>query len=370
MLFKGTQKRNAYQIAREIDRVGGIVNAFTERETTCFYSTIPCEHLKLAVDVLSDMIFHSLLDPEEIEKEKSVIVNEILSLQDSPEELAHDAYLTGLWGDHPLAWKITGEVEDIQAVDRESLVSFYNSHINPSNLIVSVAGRFDSEAVCDLIRGFLDGRESGDPLAGRKPPVKRRAWKQQGDRFKQTQIYCGTDLAVVRGDHETLYDAQVFSIAVGESMSSRLFQAIREEKALCYSISSFRTIYTDTSLWTIYSNTSPDLVKPLLDSLDEELNRLSKESLTEQEISDAKSHLKGNLTMSKEDMEVRMKRLVRLHNLVGNVIDYEGSTRYIDEVSRQRVLRIADELVRGDGFNLLVYGGENIEGFDEVRFTF
>jgi predicted Zn-dependent peptidase len=201
-------------------------------------------------------------------------------------------------------------------------------------------------------------------------PTKRFTWKHKRDRFKQVQIYTGTDLPIKRGEHRPLYDALVFSNAVGESMSSRLFQEIRETKALCYSISSYRTLYTDISLWTIYSNTAPETVSRLLEALNGELRRLLVEPLTEGEVADAKNHLKGTLILAKEDMEVRMKRLFRLHSLVYEIIEYDESIKLIDEVTRRRILRITDQLLRGSQFNLVAYGGKRIKNFGGLRFEF
>lgn len=377
MLFKGTERRTAFQIAKEIDRVGGFLNAFTEREATCFFATLPCEHLELAVDVLADMIFHSVLDSGEIEKEKSVVINEVLSVMDSPEELAHESYLTSLWGEHPLAWRITGSVEDVKKIDREHLFTFYKQRFAPENLTISVAGRFDATRVFELIGNAVNHRDelnrarhpsNAGFLAARAAPKKESAWQHKKDRFKQVQIYTGTDLPIQRGTHRPLYDALVFSNAVGESMSSRLFQQIREVKALCYSISSYRTLFTDISLWTIYCNTSPDTVRKLLGALDEELQRLLSEPLTEIEVEDAKNHLKGTLILAKEDMEVRMKRLYRLHSLLGEIIEFEDSLKFIDEVDRERILRVTDQLLQKRDFNLLAFGGGKIKNFKDLRF--
>ncbi len=392
MLFKGTERRTAFQIAKEIDRVGGFLNAFTEREATCFFATLPCEHLELAVNVLSDMIFHSVLDSGEIEKEKSVVINEVLSVMDSPEELAHESYLTNLWGEHPLAWRITGSVEDVKKIDRERLLTFYKQRFVPENLTISVAGRFDAARVFELIgntvnhRDGLSGQASAASaamrrcdrahasnagfLAARTTPKKESSWQHKKDRFKQVQIYTGTDLPIQRGKHRPLYDALVFSNAVGESMSSRLFQQIREVKALCYSISSYRTIFTDISLWTIYCNTSPDTVRKLLGALDEELRRLLSEPLTEIEVEDAKNHLMGTLILAKEDMEGRMKRLYRLHSLVGEIIEYEESLKLINEVDRKRILLITDQWMQKRDFSLLAFGGGKIKNFNDLRFEY
>jgi predicted Zn-dependent peptidase len=236
--------------------------------------------------------------------------------------------------------------------------------------VVAVAGRFDTQRAYEQLSEAIANRRASASPPSREAPAKFFTWTHREDRFKQVQIYTGTTVPTTPGEHGPLYDALTFSNAVGESMSSRLFQKIREEYALCYSISCFRSLYTDISLWTIYSNSSPNLVVPLLEAVNEEMSRLLTDPLTDGEVEDAKSHLKGTLILSKEDMEVRMKRLVRQYSLVRRVLEYEESLRYIDEVTRERVLDFATQTIKSANFNLLVYGEKRIKNFKDIRFTF
>jgi predicted Zn-dependent peptidase len=370
MLFKGTEKRNAFQIALEIDRVGGILNAFTEKEATCVYATLSSEHLSLAIDVLSDMVFCSVLDPGEIEKEKSVVVNEILSSKDSSEEMAHEAFLSCLWGDHPLAARITGDVEDIQAVTRNRLHGFYKARYLPPGVVVAVAGRFDPTSTVESLGHSLASGDDGGYQTDRRSPIQSPAWKHVRAAQEKVQIYAGTYLPANSGDLAHLYDSLVFSTAVGESMSSRLFQEIRENKALCYSISSFRSLYTDTALWSIYANTTPVQLPVLLEALNMELKRLHTEPIAGREVEDAKSHLQGSLILTKEDMEARMKRLFRLYSLTGGIMDFSDSLKHIEEVTTDRVRALVTEIVNSSRFTMLAYGSKHPKGFQKLRFDF
>ena len=370
MLFKGTLRRDAFNIAREIDRVGGMLNAFTEKEITCFYITLPKEHISLALDVLSDMIFHSTLAAEEMEKEKSVIINEILSSLDSPDELAHELYLSSIWGNHPLAQKITGDVEDLKGSTRAELLEVYSERFVPSNLVIAAAGAFEPQRMADLIYAKIGAAQDRSFTKHRSAPSAGRFLRHEPSRFNQIQVYAGTDLGIPQGDHSRHYDALVFSNAVGETMSSRLFQEIREKQALCYSIACFRSLFTDAALWTIYCNTTPAQTSSMLAALNMELSRLLTHPLSETEIEDAKSHLAGSLTMAREDMEIRMKRLVRLHSMSLEIIEFEQSLGYIKSVSIDGVDRIVQDVVSKTQFNLLVYGGEKINNFEDYGFTF
>jgi predicted Zn-dependent peptidase len=369
MLFKGTQRRTAFAIAQEIDRVGGIINAFTEKEFTCVYAIIPKDHLRLAFDVLSDMTTGSLLDSMEMEKEKTVIVNEIRSVDDSPEEKGHDRYLREMCGDHPLSRKITGEVEEVQQISRESLLRFYRQRLVPSNTIIAVAGNFPVDDVRGLAAGlFPDSAGAGVPQARSTPSWKRKA-AFIPDRFNQVQVYAGTCYPL---DHELshYYTSLVFSTAFGESMSCRLFQKLREQLGLCYTVYAFRSFFSDVGMWTIYASATPRQARALLEALDGELARLLADPLSRQEIDDAKSHLAGSLILSREDMESRMKRLVRQFSTMGRVLEFDESLAALRSVADADIEEFARTCLRRDSFSLLAYGTKGLSGMRSFDFTF
>jgi predicted Zn-dependent peptidase len=365
MLFKGTAKRSALSIAQEIDRVGGIINAFTEKEITCVYTIIPREHLRLAFDILTDMTVGSLLDQAELEKEKEVIINEIRSVDDSPEEKGHDRYLREMWGEHPLARKITGEVEEVKGALRGQLVSFSREWLVPANTVIAVAGNFDAQEARDLSAAVF-ASPAGTGRAERSAPSWQRKASFVADRFNQVQIYAGTCYPI---DHQIphYYTSLVFSTAFGESMSCRLFQKLREDLALCYTVYSFRTFFSDTGMWTIYANTTPGQTPRFLAALDKELVRLLAEPLTPIEIEDAKSHLVGSMILSREDMETRMKRLVRQYLMMDRILSFDESVAALRAVTTDAVEQQAKHCLRGDAFSLLAYGSRGmskLRGFD------
>ena len=369
MLFKGTGKRTALQIARDVDRVGGIINAFTEKEATCIYVILPKEHLRLAFDVLSDMTVDSLLDPAEMEKEKAVIVNEILSVDDSPEERGHEHFLRRMWGDHPLSRKITGEVGEVKRIDRKRLSAFYRERLLPSNMVVAVAGNFPVAEARELAESaFPPGLPPAVPLS-RTVPSWTRDTAVIGDKFTQAQIYAGTSYSLNR-DLSHYYTSLVFSTAFGESMSSRLFQKLREELALCYTVYCFRGFFCDTGMWTIYANATPALAAKLLRALDGELGRLLAQPLSSREVADAKSHLVGSMILSKEDMENRMKRLVRQRMMMDRVLEFDESVAVLEKVSVEEVEQFVRTYVRPEAFNLLAFGSKGLGGLRGFEFSF
>ena len=368
MVFKGTRRRSAFQIAQAIDRVGGYLNAFTEKELTCFHCLLPKEHAELAVDVLVDMVTDSLLDEEEIGREKQVVVSEIQSSEETPEERSHEVFLETLWDGHPLARRITGESAQVEAIQRSRLEAFYRTLFVTGNLVVTAAGAMEPEAMFDLLTRYLERLPTGNHALVRRPPQRTVRSEHRRDRFQQVHLYLGTEIKGADQLHE-YYRAQVFSTAFGESMSSRLFQQLREKEGLCYSVYSFRSYYSDTGLWTVYANCTPGLTLKLIDSLRRELDRLLREPLTAEEIADARSQLKGNLILSREDMETRMRRLVRQHLFGGRNLEYDESFRLLEKVTAEDVRRVVDEVVVPNRFNLLAYGGRRVKGLDSYQFS-
>jgi predicted Zn-dependent peptidase len=384
MLFKGTERRTAFQIAREVERVGGFLNAFTEKEVVCCYCTLPAEDLGLAVDVLCDMYFHSTLDAGEIEKEKAVVINEIQTAEDNPEEKAHQLYLEGLWDGHELSRKITGESAEVSAIGRGSLERFYRERFTPGNTVITASGRLEAEELlAKLEAGFPSGRAlpagpagpgqlppGRSPLfAARKPPERRRSWELKRDKFEQVQVYAGLSYPSTRRAQD-YYQDLVFNTLFGESMSSRLFQDLREDKGLCYTVYSFRSYFTDISLWTIYASTTPATLSALLDGLQGELAGLRAAPPTAKEVEDAKSQIRGGMILAREDMENRMKRLFRMHYLTDLVVEPEESMAMLAGVGREEVLRLVDQLIRAEAFNLLAYGSRGVRKLRLQAFRF
>ncbi len=355
MLFKGTKSRSAYQIAREIDRIGGLLNAFTEKEVTCFYCTVPKTSVLVAIELLSDMIKNSVIAEEELLREKIVIINELRSAEDSPEDKAHELYLRNIWPNHPLALKITGEESEVRNISRDGVLNFYRSRFNPVNLIISIAGNIDSNSILSYLETQI-GNEQGEKFSPRRfPPNSKKFTRVEKSKFTQVQVYAGVPFKPSK-EMEQYYTLLILSTIFGESISSRLFQVLREEKGLCYAVYSFRTFFSDSGVFTIYASTGLREVEELLKAIKKEIKRFIEEPPTEREVEDAKTHLKGNIILVREDMETRMKRLARQYMMNGRVYPFEQSFRYIDSISRESVVEFSRELVKINDFNFLVYG--------------
>ena len=367
MLFKGTAQRTALEIAIQVDRVGGTINAFTDREGTCYYCTLPAAHADLALDILCDMVDSATLAEDEIAKEKVVVSNEIRAAEDSPEEQGFQRFVEGMWGAHPLAAKVAGAEQEVKRIAREHLASFYATRYHPCNLTVTAAGAVDFDRMARILGERLVAR--GDAAGGmeRVAPTQHRARDYTDGHFQQAQIYVGTTMEP--GTDPASYLAfVVFSTAFGESMSSRLFQHIREEEGLCYSVESFRSHYSDVWKWGIYANAIPDLTPQLLSSLNRELHLLADEPLSPREVDDAISHLTGSMVFAKEDMETRMKRIAGQYRMFGRVLEFEQSARLLQSISSGEVAALTSRLLQPERFNLLVYGTRNLHDARRVQF--
>ncbi len=342
MLFKGTHTRSAGDIAREIDRVGGYLNAFTERECACFHCTLPSDSQETAIDVLSDMVFNSLLGEADIIKEKEVIISEIASAADDPEEASFDAYLKAAWPNSRLSRKITGEIADIRAMDREGLRAHYLRHFVPANTVICAAGNLEPQRFRDMLEARLPegalrpwrGREN------RPAPGFRGGLSRLGTRTGQIILYIGFPIAG-RLDRRAYYALSIMNTAFGDSMSSRLFQNIRERYGFCYTIYSFPSLFEEGGLLTICASTAPANFAELADAVLAEVESTRRDGFTRSEIKDAAAHLRGSSLMGLEDMEHRMKRLARQFLAGDPVLDAEEGLQVLETITYEEAQDIA-----------------------------
>jgi len=366
MMFKGTPSRSARDIAREIDRVGGYLNAFTERECVCFHCTVPSSAVPVALRVLCDMVLRSSFDEAEFDKEKGVIVSEIVSADDDPEEAAFDAYLGSAWPGHPISRKITGEAAEVALLERDGVRDFYARRFMPDGLVVAVAGSVDPEAVRGLLEDGLSlaarlplsaerpPRPAPAPSSGDAPAFRpASAWKKAD--VRQVILHCGLSVPCGRGLSE--YDAlTAFNCAFGDSMSSRLFQRIREDKGYCYSVFSFFSLARDASLWTVTGSSTRLSFPRFLDAVLGEIRALASDPLSDAEIDEAILHLSGSALIASEDMEHRMKRMARQYLADGKAYSTDECAAALALTPKEIVRSVGDRIRAAGEPNLLAYG--------------
>ena len=357
ILFKGTDKRSTSDIARSFDKIGSNINAFTEKDVTCFYCTFPSRHLYYALDILLDMIFNPLFEKSEIEKEKNVIISEIGEYEDNPEDNSYDIFMEKMWPDCSLGWKITGDIENIETISRNSLYNYYLENYTNKNLVISVSGCIDNDEITDYLNKTIPLNNKSDSLKGEFEHRKKYSFDIIPEETRQVQIYTGIDIKTP-SKMETYYHFLIFSTMAGESMSSRFYQKLREESGLCYSVYSFRSFFSDISMWNIYANTIPENTEKLLEKLLKELHLIYSRKFSFEELEDAKTHLEGGLILAKEDMELRMKRSARHFLLSGNTPDYNESLEILRNVTENDINSFINNNLDCGPFNTLIYGND------------
>jgi len=339
MVFKGTERRNAEQIAIEMDAIGGNINAYTSKENTCFYVKVLDEHLDMASDVLSDIVFHSVFDPEELKKEQGVVLEEILMNEDSPEDLSGEESNMLFFGDEALASPILGSKESVRAFTRESLLAYKNEFYVPQNIVVSVAGNFEEQALIDSVTKWFDipaSSRANAPILQRFPGGKREKLVEKD----VEQVHICMTLPGFARDSEGQYPLAVLSNIFGGSMSSRLFQSIREKLGLAYSVYSYPTSYTGTGTLSLYAGTGEKQAKEVLNRMTDEMERIRKEGITKEEFNRSRDQLKGSYLLGMESSSARMNALGKTLLLQKREYSEQETLRRIECVTMDDIERI------------------------------
>ena len=356
MLFKGTEKYSARDIAQIVDRVGGQHNAATNREYTCYYINVVSDYLEMSLDILSDMYYNSTFDTVEIGKEKNVIIEEIRMYEDTPDEFIHDFFMEKMFQGHPLSHSILGSVEGIESISRESLMNFYDGHYVNDNAILVIAGSFDPEKARSLIGGyFAVKREPVVPAPEIEVRTPERPLIEHVEKdLEQVHFNMGLE-GIKRGD-EDKWGLYVLSTILGGSMSSRLFQNIREKEGISYSIYSFHSSYKDCGVFGIYCATLPKKFQLTVDLIMKECKKLFYDGITKEEFLDTKTFMKGNLALSLESNEVRMSQLARNEMTFGRYFDFQEIVRIIDSITMDDYMRVSERIFRDKRFSLVSVG--------------
>ncbi len=363
MIFKGSETRSALDIARAADRVGGWLNAFTERDCLCVHCVVPAAYWRLALELLVDMTFRATFPEEEFERERGVIRSEILAARDDPEESSHDAFLERIWSGHPLGRTIAGEPEDIDAISREALYAFYRARLRPELLVASVAGPLSAAEVAYELARSLDALPSF-PAASAAPPVPETTPVFHAvDEFLEasaSQVYLYEALQLdppfALSDYYTL---STLNGAIGESMSSRLFQRLRERLGLCYSVYSGFSLGRSEGLWLASASCAPRDFPRLLAALDEELDKIARScgnALFADEVAESVSRIEGSYELSLDDPEYGMRRLARQYLYLDEVLDVEETRARILAVRPADVNAMAERLFAGKVRARFAYG--------------
>lgn len=354
LLFKGTQKRSAKDIAETVDAVGGQLNAFTAKEHTCYYIKVIDTHTELGMDILSDMLLASKFDAEDIKRESEVVIEEIHMYEDSPDELVHDLHLDKVWSGHALGRNILGTTESVGGLDKGKIIDYYQTHYTADNLVVAAAGNISHEMLVELTQryfGLLAGRKS---LRNVEPPILIPSRNIYGKDTEQAHLCIGTKS--VPQDSPDLYAVHVLNNILGGGISSRLFQSIREERGLAYSVYSYQTNYSDAGLFTIYAGTRPNNAVQVIDLIAQNIAAIKQNGITETELTRSKEQLKGGLLLGLESSSSRMSRIGKLEITLGKYIPLEEVVSKIEAVKLHDIQKIINEFFTRENICLTVLG--------------
>ncbi|WP_459384301.1 M16 family metallopeptidase [Arthrobacter humicola] len=351
LLFKGTKRRTALEIASAFDEVGGESNAATAKESTCYFARVLDTDLPMAIDVIADMITGAVLDPQEMEQERDVILEEIAMDSDDPTDVAHENFVAAVLGTHPLGRPIGGTPAAIRAVARDSVWDHYRRYYRPDELVVTAAGGLDHDVVCGLVVDAL--HSAGWNLEAAAAPVQRRSTERASitgtaglhvvkRQVEQANIIMGCPSLVATDGRR--FVMSVLNAVLGGGMSSRLFQEVREKRGLVYSTYSFASSYADAGYFGMYAGCTPSKVRQVIDLLGAELDKLAADGISEEELRKAEGQLCGGIVLALEDTGSRMSRLGRAELVSGEYQDIDETLRQIKAVTAAEVQELAREL--------------------------
>ncbi len=353
MLFKGTQRRDAFAIAKEIDSVGGVLNAFTSKEFTAFYAKVLKEDLELAVDLLTDIFLHSNFPEDEIPREKDVICQEICQLEDNPEELVHEIWGMNFWQSHSLGQPILGTISNILAIDRETLISYKREHYVPSEIIVAAVGSIEHDRLVDMI-----AEKMGDmPYVGRGVPTDTPSGTSSElvvpKDLEQVHVCLGTNAPSAVASNR--YAAYIINTLLGGGMSSRLFQEVREKRGLAYNVYSFLSSLSDSGMLGIYAGCDPERLDELLQTIGS-VTRGMADTLTQEEVDMAKNQIKGSLILSLESSDSQMNRLAKEEFYFGRHMSLDEMLDSLQKVTLRELCDESHAMINNGEFTMVALG--------------
>ena len=354
MIFKGTRRRSAYQIAKEFDAIGGQTNAFTAMENTCYHARVLKTHVDTMVDILADIFLNSVFDAREVERERPVILQEIGMVEDSPEEYIHILSGRHFWGDNPLGRSILGSPENIARFDAEIVRSFFKRCYQPERIVVAAAGGVDHQALIDLISPAFESIKPGNGFPQRITPELHPQVAVCHRQLEQAHI-CLSAPGIATTDPRR-YAFSLMNTIFGGNMSSRLFQEIREKRGLAYSVYSYVSSFEDTGMFGTYAGVEPAKALEVTALLMEGLRRLENETVSASELRDAKEYTKGSMLLAAENTDNQMVRLAQGEINFGRHIPLKAVVERIEAVQADDITALARSLFRGDPFVLTVLG--------------
>jgi predicted Zn-dependent peptidase len=362
MVFKGTKRRSAREIAEEIEAVGGNINAYTSRESTAYYAKVLRGDAELAVDVLADILQHSLFDDTELGRERSVVLQEIGQAQDTPDDVVFDHFQSTAFPDQPLGRPVLGKSEIVAALPRDAVVGFRDEHYRTPRMVVAAAGNIEHDQLIDYAQRAFGALQNGGDATSQEAVFNSGERRENRD-LEQIHMVLGFRGAPI-GTPE-FYTLSVLSNLLGGGMSSRLFQEIREERGLVYSIDTFMSAFADTGLFGVYAGTGTGQVGELVPVLCDQITGLA-DSLREEEVTRARTQLKSSLLMALESTGARCEQVAQHMLVFGRVMPIEEMVARIDAIDAEQIGALAQKIFAAPPVLAAVGPLENLESYDTL----
>jgi predicted Zn-dependent peptidase len=354
MIFKGTRKRSAFQIAKEFDGIGGHTNAFTTMEHTCYHAKVLDTRIETMVEILSDIFLNSLFDPREVERERPVILQEIGMVEDSPEEYIHTLSGSTFWGENPLGRSILGTRQNIAQFSAETIRDFFSRLYQPERIVIAAAGHLDHERLLDLVGPAFETVRPGNGFPPRITPVNRPRVAIHPRELEQVHICLGTPGLAMADPRR--YAFALLNTILGGNMSSRLFQEIRETRGLAYAVYSFTAAHVDTGMFGVYLAVSPEQVRPAVELVAVELARMAREPVAAAELTGALEYTRGGLLLASENADSQMMRAAQNEIYFEADISLDEVISRLESVTAEEIQELARTLFRPDQTMLTLLG--------------
>lgn len=359
MLFKGTETRSAKKIAADVDKIGGQINAFTGKEATCYYLKTLATNVDQAADILVDMFINSKFDEEEMEKERRVICEEIKMIEDSPEDDAHDIISELVFKGNPLSKSIIGTPKSLSGITRKAIKKYIDEEYTRDNIVISISGSFDQQHVCDLFESKLQNLNEKKVPKDFDESEYKTSYKVKIKDIEQSHLCLG--LKGLALEDERYYPLMLLNNIMGGSMSSRLFQNIREEKGLAYSVYSMASSFSNTGYFNIYAGVSHDKVKDAIVGIKDELKLLKVEGITQDELDTAKEQMKGSYIFSLENVNGRMFSLGKNMLLLNRIYTPEEVLSSIDAVTLEDIKEVSELITDVQNYSGVLIGRNKVD---------
>ncbi|MBW1850784.1 MAG: insulinase family protein [Deltaproteobacteria bacterium] len=367
MIFKGTSNRDSLQIAKELDAIGGLSNAFTGKEDTCFHARVLGKHFMVLGDIFSDIFLNSVFHPDDMDRERQVILQEISMVEDTPDDNIHVLFNRFFWMNHPVGMSILGTGETVSSIKRETILEYINRFYVPKKIIVAAAGNVDHQSMVSYFKPILESLEKGTSNPKRTSPRPHAGISIHSKDLEQVHMCLGGEAPSLSSDRR--FAGTILNTILGGNMSSRLFQEIRENRGLAYSVFSFFSAYIDVGLMGVYVATDLQNVNPVLETIHREIQKISKGELSESDLGAAKEHLIGGLYLASESADGRMMRAKNELNFE-RYVDYGELVSRLKKVTVDDVIEISNSIFQQSRVTLITLGPLEEQGLDKSNLQF